>query len=270
MDQEKVGKFIAQRRKELKLTQEEIAEKLGITSQSVSKWERGVNSPDISLLIEISRILNVSIEELLAGQLSENKEKQITGREEIIIDTIKHYTNKTRKKYLNITKIIIVAFLLSIISFLGLYYINNYNKIRIYSIHSQSEDIQINGKIIFNPQNNLIIINDIEYNDKYTGTDKELIGKKTMFSLETNEKILIEYGNLDNEKTTKSKNINELLDEIFVSKIVTSGQNIILENRDMDNLKLIITYIDSTGEIKKIKTNIKTEEEFSNNDILYD
>lgn len=60
MNQEKVGKFIAELRKQNKLTQEQLAEKLGITKNAVSKWERGLGLMDLSLLKSLSQILGVS------------------------------------------------------------------------------------------------------------------------------------------------------------------------------------------------------------------
>ena len=71
MDQQKVGKFISLLRKENGLTQQELAEKLGVTDKAVSKWERGLGCPDISLLVPISEIFDVSINELLAGEKRE-------------------------------------------------------------------------------------------------------------------------------------------------------------------------------------------------------
>ena len=60
MDQQKIGLFIARRRKELNLTQRELADKLGITDRAVSKWENGRCMPDLSLLQPLSRILRVA------------------------------------------------------------------------------------------------------------------------------------------------------------------------------------------------------------------
>lgn len=66
MNQEKTGAFIAKRRKELNLTQKELADKLGITDRAVSKWETGRCMPDLSLLQPLSRILKVSVNDLLS------------------------------------------------------------------------------------------------------------------------------------------------------------------------------------------------------------
>lgn len=68
MNQEKMGLFISKLRKENKMTQKELADKLGIMDTSVSKWERGINAPDISYLTELSKIFHVTVQELLNGE----------------------------------------------------------------------------------------------------------------------------------------------------------------------------------------------------------
>ena len=64
MNQVKIGKLIAKLRKEKQLTQEQLAEKMGVSINAVSKWERGLSFPDVSLLKKLCMELNISIEEL--------------------------------------------------------------------------------------------------------------------------------------------------------------------------------------------------------------
>ena len=68
MDQLKIGKFIAECRKQKCLTQIQLAEKLSITDKAVSKWERGVAMPDTSIMLELCDILGISVNELLSGE----------------------------------------------------------------------------------------------------------------------------------------------------------------------------------------------------------
>ena len=68
MNQEKIGKFIAECRKDKKMTQSEFAEKLNITDRSVSNWENGRNMPDLSLFKSICDELDITINELLSGE----------------------------------------------------------------------------------------------------------------------------------------------------------------------------------------------------------
>lgn len=69
MDQVKIGKFIAQRRKQVNLTQMQLAEKLNITDRAVSKWETGKAMPDTSIMLPLCRILNISVNDLLSGEV---------------------------------------------------------------------------------------------------------------------------------------------------------------------------------------------------------
>lgn len=76
MDQKKIGGFLAQLRKEQEMTQEGLAEKLGVSNRSVSRWENGNSMPDLSLLPVIGEVLGVSVTELLNGERAENEGNQ--------------------------------------------------------------------------------------------------------------------------------------------------------------------------------------------------
>ena len=69
MDQVKIGKFIALRRKQVGLTQMQLAEKLLITDRAVSKWERGLSMPDSSIMLDLCKILKITVNELLSGEV---------------------------------------------------------------------------------------------------------------------------------------------------------------------------------------------------------
>ena len=82
MDTEKMGRFIAERRKDKHMTQKDFARMLNITDKAVSKWERGISCPDISLLPSVADILGVTIHELLNGEQSNTEaEGPAAGRE---------------------------------------------------------------------------------------------------------------------------------------------------------------------------------------------
>ena len=69
MDQVKIGKFIAERRKAANLTQMQLAEKLGITDRAISKWENGKSLPDSSVMLELCGILGITVSDLLSGEV---------------------------------------------------------------------------------------------------------------------------------------------------------------------------------------------------------
>lgn len=112
MNQEKIGKFIAQCRKNKKLTQEQLAEKLGISNRAVSKWERGLNLPDASIMVELGNILGISVNELLTGEIIK-KENYMKKAEENLIE-LKEIIEKSNKRLLMLE---IVLLFISIFSF---------------------------------------------------------------------------------------------------------------------------------------------------------
>lgn len=110
MDLIRIGQYIAGKRKSLGLTQKQLAEKLGMSDKSVSKWERGVCLPDVSVYMELCDILGISINEFLAGQdLSE--ENIIKKSEDNLIQVAKDSKHKQRslKKMIVILLILVIA-----------------------------------------------------------------------------------------------------------------------------------------------------------------
>ena len=83
MDQLKIGKFIAAKRKEQKFTQVQLAEKLGITDRAISKWETGKSLPDVSIMLDLCELLGITVNDLLSGEVvsmknyNENAEKNL-------------------------------------------------------------------------------------------------------------------------------------------------------------------------------------------------
>ncbi len=88
MDQIKIGKFIAERRKEYNLTQAQLAEKLNITDRAVSKWERGKSLPDSSIMLQLCSLLQITVNDLLSGEVvaMENRNEEL---EKTLLEMVK-------------------------------------------------------------------------------------------------------------------------------------------------------------------------------------
>lgn len=111
MNQGKIGRFIAKCRKEKNITQEELAEKLGVTNRSVSRWETGKNMPDYSILKELCNILDIDVNEFLTGE--KIKKDEIENRKIDNLDLIlKEYYKM--KKQRNRFKVVAIVFLVII------------------------------------------------------------------------------------------------------------------------------------------------------------
>lgn len=114
MDQIKIGKFIQERRKEKRLTQSELAEKLDVTDRAVSKWENGNCIPDASNIQELCKILNITINDLFSGCVVDMRDNE-KKLEENLLEMIK--IKEKRDKELLILEIFI-GVIISIIMFL--------------------------------------------------------------------------------------------------------------------------------------------------------
>lgn len=134
MNQEKIGKFIAECRKKQNLTQQELAEKLDLTYKAVSKWECGKGLPDASIMMDLCTILEISVNDLLSGEKITRDEAVDKADENLI--KMKQNEEKFEKELNSIQKIFVilsivlgVIALVIFISHLVINYINieNYN-----------------------------------------------------------------------------------------------------------------------------------------------
>ena len=112
MNQERIGSFISKKRKEKKLTQEALAEKLNVSKNAVSKWERGICLMDMSLLKPLSEILDVSINEILNGE--EIKEEELKSKTDEDLNNTIDYSNKKLKRFKHKVLIVVLVILFSI------------------------------------------------------------------------------------------------------------------------------------------------------------
>ena len=108
MDQIKIGRFIAVRRKRAKLTQLQLADRLGITDKAVSKWERGITMPDTSIMLELCDILGISVNELLSGEKI-NMENSSQKNEQLLLDMAKELEKKNKTIWSSMWAIMIVS-----------------------------------------------------------------------------------------------------------------------------------------------------------------
>lgn len=110
MDQNKIGKFLKELRKEKSLTQEKIAEVFNVSRRTISRWESGENMPDLSILVEIADYYNVDLREIFEGERKENKmDKEL----ESTVIQVAEYSNIEKTKA---TKVVMAYSLLGMIS----------------------------------------------------------------------------------------------------------------------------------------------------------
>lgn len=121
MDQSKIGKFIAEKRKEQGMTQAQLAEKLGITDRAVSKWETGKSLPDASIMLELCDLLKITVNDLLSGEVvSMNNYNEISEKNLIEMIRQKEEADKRLLLLEIVIGVVSVAFFFSM-QFIGMW-----------------------------------------------------------------------------------------------------------------------------------------------------
>ncbi len=129
MDKDKFGKFVTKLRKDKNMTQKELALSLHLTDKAISKWERGLSFPDISILEPLAETLDVSVMELLKGErLPEESSITAEDAKQLISDSIgisdaeilrKHLRSKYILLFCIVCLMLLVSIILNIISFMA-------------------------------------------------------------------------------------------------------------------------------------------------------
>lgn len=258
MNLEKTGKFIAKLRKEQNMTQEELAERIGVNAKTISKWETGINLPDSVLLFNLSKELKVSVQDLLNGEkIKKEKSKKS------FINNINSYIFKTKKKF--IILILLIIFIL-IFLFSTIYTFSNYNKNSIYNINFSNNLYQINGYIIFSPQKQFIIIPNFNYIGENISTSDEPIIKNFSVSLENSNGETYFSNELDLSENMQF--ISKVLNEYKIDYNIEKSMSLLNKN-NLKDLYLVIIYMDKNDKSFKSKFKVKIDEEFTNNKLIY-
>ena len=129
MDQKKSGSFLRELRKEKQLTQEQLAERFGVTSRSVSRWETGSNMPDLSILVELADFYDVDIRDIIDG---ERKGEDVNKEEKERLQLVADYAETEKNTLLMRLRIFSIVGLISLIAGLTMMVISRDNNLPVY------------------------------------------------------------------------------------------------------------------------------------------
>ena len=185
MDAEKIGKFIKQERIKNHLTQSDLASKYGVTYQAVSKWENGINLPDIEVLKEMSNDFNVNMEDLLSGEVVRSKKKKV---------------------------IYPIIILIVIIIGLAILLFRNNSNFSFKTISTTCKEFKVTGSIAYDSKTSSINISSINYCGGEDNTLYDMISCE-LYEEENDEKILISKCN----KQGKNQKLEDYLKDIEIA-----------------------------------------------------
>jgi len=129
MDQKKTGSFLRELRKEKQLTQEQLAERFGVTSRSVSRWETGSNMPDLSILVELADFYDVDIRDIIDG---ERKGEDMNKEEKERLQLVADYAETEKNTLLMRLRIFSIVGLVSLIAGLVMLVLGGDNNLPVY------------------------------------------------------------------------------------------------------------------------------------------
>ena len=255
MDQEKIGKLIAKLRKEKKLTQEQLGQKVGVNSKAVSKWECGITTPDISIINNLADELGITTKELLSGKQEFSTSNNLKCKN--TFDFIKK----------NIFFIIIVLALIVLNICLLSFACNNYNKYGYVKFVLDNESFYSEGYIITQKNKELVFLKNLIYQSNDKGTNDELKISKLKISILNDNEVILNYTfneEYDDEGNIKEYYISDLLENFSIIFNENKKKTKINEINDT-NLILLLEYntSDNTKEKKEYKLS-KIDKEYNN------
>lgn len=261
MDNDKVGHFIAKLRKKKGLTQDELGNMLGISGKSVSKWERGLNMPDISLIYKLSEVFDVDLNQLLNG---EDAIKSVVDlqNEENAVNTLKIESDdkslrKTKKKSKKRLKFKIIISLIIIVLFVISFVIWVHNKGDSYAVESSTEGFTVDGKLTIEDNGYVLYVSNISclFEECLTETINT-----AQYSVAINNNVLFRSGILDYTSKKEKITLDDYLKNITIGvhddyRFYGFNKNNIIGNSDLIYVHLELSL--GNGKIKKYDINLQ-------------
>lgn len=245
LDQNKIGRFIYELRTKKGISQNDLASMIPISRQAVSNWEQGKAIPDSSTLLILSKIFNVSINELLLGERGPKETKEKKDELQKVMLHMLDDNNTKRRKLRIITIISIVVITLLLLIFFSYYFFTSYNTIKVYKVSAKNDDFIISNGILI------------------TTRDKSYFRLgKLLYNSDINvNKVRIYYLGKDNNKKIIYSDDET---EILVSDV--PGYNEYFNTQKINHLYMEIIYNDT--ETVDIKLNFTKD--FSNSNLLHE
>ncbi len=213
MDYEKIGKFIKELRIENNMTQQQLADKIPITREAVSKWERGRNKPDRTSLEILSKLFNVTTEELILGR--RNEVNNIKENKELALNLYEE-NNKKQK----IVKYLIISIIGLIILFFAYYFISTFNSIKIYNISYEDTNNNImvyNGIFVTTREKFYFNFSDISIPDDITKLELYYMDNNNKHIIyETNNSYINIYDYYQYERYFDYKDLNIVINNLYL------------------------------------------------------
>lgn len=217
MNNKRIGKFLKELRLKNNYSQTELSELIYVTRQAISNWENGKATPDSEILIKLSELYNVSIDEILVGELSGESLQKFTLN---LLDN----NNKQRSKIKKLLLTLLLTFIIFVIGFLAYYFVSTYNSTQIYLLYGKSKSHVIHDGILIRTNQKIYI--------KMGEINKDDFDNISLYYINEKKKKIVIY---------KGENIDSLIIEnykysdMFKKKLKYMKNNLYLDIQIKEN-----------------------------------
>lgn len=231
MNNKRIGKFLKELRLKNNYSQTELSELIHVTRQAISNWENGKAAPDSEILIKLSELYNVSIDEILVGELSSESLRKFTLN---LLDN----NNKQRSKIKKLLLTLLLSFIIFVIGFLAYYFVSTYNSTQIYLLYGKSKNHVIHDGILIRTNQKIYI--------KMGEINKDDFDNVSLYYINEKKKKIVIY---------KGENIDSLIMENYKYSDMFKKKLKYIKN----NLYLDLQIKESKETIKiKVRENFKS------------
>jgi len=248
MDFIKSGQFISELRKEKCMTQADLGTILGVTDKTVSKWERGVNIPDILMIREIAKVFNVTADEILSAE-----------RDKTDVSTIlKFYRNKKlRYALIGIGSVFILFTLVLLV-----YFTNNYDKSKVYKFYNVTDDYEISGYIYGIGKQVRVVLDDLKL-ENTKEYDNLKITNYTLKLYLGNNVVYSEKNNFDIDEYIF---FYRMIDKLENLSVIASNTNLSL---NINSGSISLEFVDNRHNFYELNFNFDCSIDLRNNRFFY-
>lgn len=222
MDQNKIGNYIKKLRLKNNLSQSDLAKKLSVTNQAISKWENGRGIPDVEMLKQLSVIFNVNVDDILNG------EEQLPKK-------------NTKKQVLLVLGIIIFIIIFIVL----IAHITPKDNFKFNSIASDNNNFAIKGVIAYNKNKKSIYISDIKYSADDDKQEEYVVAECILYEVDGNsEKKISQCGDINSHKEFDKKEAKTLSTLLKDVEFNVDNYSCSCDKEDCNNLFLKVNAID--------------------------
>ncbi len=246
MVENKFGELICKLRKEMNLTQKELADKINISDKAISRWETGKNFPTIEMLYTISKFFKISFQDLLTARMVSSTGED---KDDVFPEIVKEFNSMSKRKIrrLRIALVIVLAITLFVA---GVHFFTlSYNRFKVYDVVVQGEELKfIRGTYVETRIKDLLSLNNLNNLDVSDGNSVSV----DIYYVEKNKEYIIQsFSSLDNITFSNNQSyikIDDLSDYL-------------------DKLYLRVKIINKNNEVKEYNGQLEFVKNFSNNKI---